>query len=185
MTRLIMSVEGPRTGMCDTELNRYVLAGVAPERRLALPRAMLFVGVMALTVGITPCRRALALVGIVDIHLHTTTNKGTEGRVLWTDAVVAVDGAKVIPKVVLAGNEVVLHLNDPGRRDLVVWQIAKLYRDAAFGQLTVGHVLVGNGVSRNGDSLIVFAFQTRARWADSPGINVVGTVIDEFDFVLC
>lgn len=131
VTRLVVSVEGPWAGACGTELNNDVFSGVTPERRLALPRIMLLVGVVALTITITPRRRAFAFFGVLDVHLHTTADKGAERRVLRTDIVVAVNSTEVVPKVVLTGNEIVLHLNDSGRCDPVVWQIAKLYRDTA------------------------------------------------------
>jgi hypothetical protein len=78
VTEFVVSVKGPWTSACGTELDYDVLAGVAPERGLTLPGAMLLVGVVALTISITPCWRAFTLVGVLDVHLHTTADKGAE-----------------------------------------------------------------------------------------------------------
>lgn len=185
VTGLVIFIEGPGASACGAGLNDNILAGVASERGLVLPRAVLFLGIVALAISIAPCRRASAMVGVLDVHFHTAANQGTERSVLGTDAVIAVDSAEIVPKVVLTGNEIVLHLNDAGRCDLVVWQIAKLDRDTAVCRLAIDHTLISDRIGRDSDGLVVFNLPSRAGWADRPRVNVVGAVVNELDVFLC
>jgi hypothetical protein len=185
VTGLIVSVESPWTSALGAKFNDNVLASVALEVSLALPLALLLVDVVTLAVSIAPCRRALALVGVLDVYLHAVTDERAERRILGTDIVVAVGSAEIVPKVVFARDEIVFHLNDTGRCDLIAWQVTKLHRDSTVSQFAIGHALVGHCVGRDGDGFVIVASPFRFSRTNGPRVDIVGAVVDIFDVFLC
>ena len=183
MTRLQMTVESPWSGTLCTEFDKNVRIRIASEGRFALPKAMLLVDIVA-TVGTTPGSRAPSVFDLLDADLHATSNKGAVRRIFVANIMVAVDGAQIIPKVVLAWLEVVLNLDNTSRSYLILGDIAKLDGNATMHRLAIVHTVNSDRVCRDCDSFVISAFKTRASGADSPGVHIVGTVIDELEVVV-
>lgn len=78
VTGLIATVEGFWASALSAELNDDVLTSITPEGGLTLPVTMLLVSVVALAISSAVSKRALSLVGVLDVHLHTAADQGTE-----------------------------------------------------------------------------------------------------------
>ena len=181
---LSVTIECPGSGALSAELNKDVGTSVAPGGRFALPEAVLLVGVVA-AVSTTPSERAPSMMSILNADFYATSNERAIRGIFRANTVVAIDGAQIIREVVPAGLEVVLNLNDTSGSDLILGQVTKLDGDASTDGFTIDHAMGSDGIGRNGDNFVVFAFKTGTSRANGPRVDIVGTMVHKVDVVVC
>lgn len=162
-----VSVEGPWSDPFSAELDNNIGASVTSEGRLTLPGAVFLVRIMA-AFSTTPCWRASPMISVFDVHLHAATNERTEGWVLKAHIAFAIDGAQVIPEVVLARLEVVLNLDDTGGGYLILGQVAELEGNATTNCLAVNHIVDRDSVNSDGHDFMIIAYTTGQNRTNRP-----------------
>jgi hypothetical protein len=179
-----VAVECPWSGALSAELDKDVGTSVTPEGRFALPEAVLLVGVVA-AASTTPSGRAPSIMSVLNADFYTTSNERAIRGVFRADTVVAVDGAQIVPEVVLAGLEVVLDLYNTSRSNPILGQVTKLDGYATTDGFTIHHAVDSNGIGRDGDNFVVFAFEPGTSRANGPRVDIVGTVVHKVDVIMC
>lgn len=136
-------------------------------------------------ISTTRGRRAPRVTKSLNVDFNTTTHERAERRILRACLAIAVDSTDTVREAVLVRAEVVPNFNNTCRSDTVLRHVSKLQGNTSADHVAEEHVLRGNGVGWDGYCLGVFTSEARAGGPDSPGVDVVGAVVDELDGVCC